>query len=112
MVFGILVISASYSMREMLARYLSSDNFSVYTADSAAMAAPMLESLKVHAVISEMNLQQASGLDLLLWLNHKHPHIHPVFLCDLDDSDLMRVLRDNRAAVFDRALHIPSAASL
>ena len=103
MVFGVLVISASYSMREMLARYLSSDNFSVYTADSAAMAAPMLENLKVHAVISEMNLQQASGLDLLLWLNHKHPHIHPVFLCDLDDSDLMQILREQRAAVFQRS---------
>ncbi len=103
MIFGILVVSASYSMREMLARYLSSDNFSVYTADSAAMAAPMLEHLKVHAIISEMDLEQASGLDLLLWINHKHPHVHPIFLCDLDDSDLMHVLRTHRAAVFQRS---------
>lgn len=103
MVFGVLVISASYSMREMLARYLSSDNFSVYTAESAAMAVPLLEQLKIHAVITELDLKEASGLDLLLWLNHKAPEIHPIFLCDVEDSDLMQVLRNLRAAVFQRA---------
>ncbi len=103
MVFGVLVISASYSMREMLARYLSSDNFSVYTAESAAMAVPLLDQLKIHAVISELDLKEASGLDLLLWLNHKYPEIHPIFLCDLNDSDLMKVLREQRAAVFQRS---------
>lgn len=102
MAFSILVISPSYSIREMLARYLTSDDFIVYTADSAAMAVPMLASMTLNAVITELNIEQASGLDLLLWMNHKLPQIHPLFICDTDDTDLMQVLRQQRASVLQK----------
>lgn len=99
MAFSILVISPSYSIREMLARYLTSDDFLVYTADSASMAVPMIASMNLNAVITELDIKEASGLDLLLWMNHKQPGIHPLFICDTEDSDLMQVLREQRASV-------------
>jgi len=102
MSFSLLVISSSYSTREMLARYLSSDQFVVYTADSAQMALPLIEHLPLTAIVSELDLGQVSGLDLLLWLNHKYPHIHQMLLCDTDDSDLMQILKQQRAAVLQK----------
>lgn len=102
MPFSILVISPSYSIREMLARYLTSDDFLVYTADSAAMAVPMIASMNLSAVVTELDIIEASGLDLLLWMNHKQPNIHPLFICDTEDSDLMQVLREQKASVLQK----------
>lgn len=95
----ILVISPRASVREMLARYLASEDFILYTADSAKMALPMIQTLNLNAVIAELQLQEVSALELLFWLNRHHPSILPVFLCDTRDSDLMQILRAQRASV-------------
>lgn len=102
MTFSVLIISPEYSVREMLARYLSSDEFTVFTANSAAMAVPLIRELSINAIIMDIELGEASGLDLLLWLNHKQSPIHPILLCDTSDSDLMRILRSQRVSVMHR----------
>lgn len=102
MTVEILVISPAAGVREMLARYLSSDDFIVYTADSARMALPMIQNLSLNAIISELDIKEASGVELLLWLNRKYPEILPIFLCDTQDTELMYLLREQRASVLSR----------
>ncbi|MBF2054320.1 MAG: hypothetical protein IGS03_12785 [Candidatus Sericytochromatia bacterium] len=98
---ALLVISSAYSMREMLARYLSTDDFVVYTADSAAMALPLIP-LQPQVVIYELDLNQASGLDLMCWLNHRYPAMHQVILCDTSDTELMQLLKSQRVSVLHK----------
>ncbi|PKL76069.1 MAG: hypothetical protein CVV27_12165 [Candidatus Melainabacteria bacterium HGW-Melainabacteria-1] len=109
MTISVLVISPSFSTREMLARYLSSELFTVYTASHAQMAMPMIETLPLQGVIYELNLEQASGLDLLLWLNHHYQHLHNILICDTEDTDLLEILATQKVAVIPKdGLHLPS----
>ncbi|PIQ23145.1 hypothetical protein COW36_19420 [bacterium (Candidatus Blackallbacteria) CG17_big_fil_post_rev_8_21_14_2_50_48_46] len=101
-IYSVLVISPVYSTREMIARYLSSENLIVYTAENARDAVPIIEKLPLQAVIFELDLDQASGLDLLLWLNQRHSHLHPMLICDPHDTDLIQILRSQRASVVSR----------
>lgn len=102
MPISLLVVTPSYSIRKMLARYLSSADFSVYMADSVQAALPFIQKLKLDVVVSDLDLQEASGLDLLLWLNQKYPTIRPVIMCDADDSDLMELLRSQAVSVLQK----------
>lgn len=102
MPISVLVLSPSHNIRKMLARYLSTSEFHIYTADSVATALPFIQTMNLDVVITDLDLQQASGLDLLLWLNQKHPAIHPVVMCDADDSDLMELLRNLTVSVLQK----------
>ncbi|MEZ0375117.1 MAG: response regulator [Candidatus Sericytochromatia bacterium] len=102
MPISLLVVTPSYSIRKMLARYLSSADFSVYMADSVQTALPFIEKLKLDAVVCDLDLNEASGLDMLLWLNQKHPAVRPVIMCDADDSDLMELLREQAVSVLQK----------
>ncbi|MGV3526390.1 MAG: response regulator [Candidatus Sericytochromatia bacterium] len=102
MPIALLVISPSHSIRRMLARYLATADFHIYTADSVQTALPFIQNLPLDAVVTDLDLHQASGLDLLLWLNQKYPQIHPVVMCDADDSDLMDLLRDQTVSVLQK----------
>ncbi|PKL75166.1 MAG: hypothetical protein CVV27_16750, partial [Candidatus Melainabacteria bacterium HGW-Melainabacteria-1] len=103
MPISLLVISPAHSVRNMLARYLSSADFSVYTADSVQTALPFLQSLHLDVLVTDLDLNQASGLDLLLWLNQKAPGIRPVVMCEADDSDLMDLLRNQGASLLQKS---------
>ncbi len=102
MPISVLVLSPSHNIRKMLARYLSTADFHIYTADSVTTALPFIQSLHLDAVVTDLDLQQASGLDMLLWLNQKYPAIHPVVMCEADDSDLMEVLSNMTVSVLHK----------
>lgn len=95
---SLLVVSPSYSIREMLARYLPYNEFTVYTVNSDEGALIYLESMPLDAVLIELQLLNSSGLDLLQWLNENHPNIHPVILCEEDDEDLIETIRVRKAS--------------
>lgn len=102
MPISLLVVSPSDNIRNMLARYLASADFSVYTADSASQALSFLQTLQLDALVTDLDLKEASGLDLLLWINQHAPAIHPVVLCDGDDSDLIELLRRQSVSVLQK----------
>jgi len=95
---SLLVVSPSYRIREMLARYLPFDEFTVYTADSVEMAIQVFELIPLNAVVMDLFLQKTSGLDFLDWLKHKYPMTHPILICDEEDDDLTHVLRIHNAS--------------
>lgn len=97
MTISVLVVSPSYSIREMLARYLPYEEFSVFTAASTTEALSYFHGVSFDAVLLELKLQETSGLDLLEWLNQHHPHVHPVVICHEEDSDLIELIRTRRA---------------
>lgn len=102
MPISLLVVTPSYSIRKMLARYLSSADFSVYMADSVPTALPFIQRLRLDVVVFDLDLHEASGLDLLLWLNQKYPAVRPVVMCDADDTDLMELLRSQAVSVLQK----------
>lgn len=113
MVLSVLIVSPSNSIRKMLARYLSINDFQIYTAESVELALKFIHSLTFDAVIMDIDLQAASGLDLLLWLNQKHPHVHPVMMCDTNDSDLMDILRRLQVSILEKdKLNLPRFRNL
>lgn len=98
MTISLLVVSPSYSIREMLARYLPYEEYTVYTADSVESALIFFEKITLDAVLLELKLKNNSGLDLLDWLNKHHPNIHPVMICDDEDEDLSELIRTRKAS--------------
>lgn len=113
MTLSILVVSTSNSIRKMLARYLSGADCNIYTAESVQTALKFIQDIYLDAVITELDLQQASGLDLLLWLNQKHPQIHPVVMCDANDTDLIELLRNQRVTILEKnRLNLPRFRNL
>jgi len=98
MVTSLLVISTSYSIREMLARYLPHDEFTVYTADSVEMALFFFQNVQLNAVVVDMHLKKSTGLDLLDWLQEHYPATHPVLICEEEDDDLIEVIRSRKAS--------------
>lgn len=102
MPISLLVVTPSYSIRKMLARYLSSADFTVYMAENVQTALPFIQTIKLDVVVMDLDLQEASGLDLLLWINQKYPDIRPVIMCDADDSDLMELLRQQAVSVLQK----------
>ncbi|PIQ24473.1 hypothetical protein COW36_24800 [bacterium (Candidatus Blackallbacteria) CG17_big_fil_post_rev_8_21_14_2_50_48_46] len=98
MSISLLVVSPSYSIREMLARYLPYEEYTVYTAESAEKALFFFEKMPIDAVVIELKLQSSSGLDLLDWMGQHHPNIHPVMICDDEDEDLIELIRTRKAS--------------
>lgn len=98
MITSLLVVSPSYSIREMLARYLPHDEFTVYTADSAEMALFFFQKVNLNAVVLDLHLQKSSGLDMLEWLQQNYPATHPVLICEQEDDDLIELIRTRKAS--------------
>lgn len=93
MTISLLVVSPSYSIREMLARYLPYEDFTVFTANSAEMALEFFEKTTIDTVLIELQLQKTSGLDFVKWLNIHHPNTHPVVICEEEDEDLIDLIK-------------------
>ena len=61
-----------------------------------------LERMNFDTIITEVSLQNSTGLDLIEWLNQHYPHIHPVVICHEEDQDLVEVIRTRRAGYLIR----------
>lgn len=103
MTISLLVVSPSYAIREMLARYLPYEDFTVFTADSAEMALGFLDRIHIDAVVVELQLKSTSGLDFVKWLNQHHANIHPVVICEEEDEDLIDLIKSLQAGYLLKA---------
>lgn len=97
MTISLLVVSPAYSIREMLARYLPYNEFTVYTADSPDAAVNFLKQVPIDVALIELQLKQATGLDFVRWLDKHYPTTHPVVICEDEDEDLITLIRNLKA---------------
>ncbi|MFD1177958.1 helix-turn-helix domain-containing protein [Paenibacillus puldeungensis] len=58
---------------------------SVYTANNVAQAREILENHPVHILISDIEMPQGSGLELLAWIREKKYNIQTIFLTNYAD---------------------------
>ena len=71
----LLVVDDELSIREILQILFEQDGYTVFLADSAEEAIKILEKEPVDLVLSDLNLPQLSGLDLLRILREKYPKV-------------------------------------
>ena len=63
----ILVVDDEESIRTSLSRFLISGGYQVHTAESAEVAAALVRTEQVHAVVLDVRMPTLSGLNLLEW---------------------------------------------
>jgi CheY-like chemotaxis protein len=75
----ILIIDDEAPIRDLLSRYLSSNGFTVSPAGSAAAAMKDIEQASPDLVISDLQLEDADGLELIGRIKERFPQV-PVIL--------------------------------
>ncbi|MEC7985850.1 MAG: sigma-54 dependent transcriptional regulator [Myxococcota bacterium] len=71
----LLVVDDELSIREILQILFERDGYEVYLADSAEAAIRILEKNRIDLVLSDLNLPQLSGIDLLRLMREKYPKV-------------------------------------
>jgi two-component system chemotaxis response regulator CheY len=61
----ILVVDDSRSIREMVASFLASAGYEVFTADSGASASQLLDGRKINLVICDIEMPEMDGIEFV-----------------------------------------------
>ncbi len=85
----ILLVEDDLELRESIESILTKMNYSVVLADSFNEAVKQLLSNRFQLIISDINLGQSSGLDILTWVKQNTPTVRVVLMTGyLDDTDI------------------------
>lgn len=85
----ILLVEDDTDLRELIESILIKMNYSVVLADSFDQAVNKLLSNRFSLVLSDINLGQSSGLDILTWVKQNNPIVRVVLMTGfLEDTDI------------------------
>ncbi|MFN8674194.1 MAG: response regulator [Candidatus Sericytochromatia bacterium] len=87
--YKILVVEDSTIFRKLVTNFLSDKGFLVTSVSSAIEATNLLSNEKFHLIITDMNMPEMSGFDLLIWLK-KHNIKSKVIVVTATESDELR----------------------
>ncbi|HCS21836.1 MAG TPA: sigma-54-dependent Fis family transcriptional regulator [Bacteroidetes bacterium] len=76
----ILIVDDEDDLRNLMARVLELEDFTVYTASTPAQAFNILENKPVEVVVSDVRLEVANGLDLIPEYKQKKPFAEIIML--------------------------------
>jgi len=91
----ILIVDDDHSILKTLVRTLHDEDYEVLTAESAMEAKSVIESQKVHLIISDVVMPNTSGTKLLAWVRLHHPDIiRTLFTGQADLNVVMRAVNE------------------
>jgi DNA-binding NtrC family response regulator len=77
---AILVIDDDTALLSLFSRIIAKEGFEVHTAGSAAEGLRLLEKENIAAVISDVNLPDANGIELVQTIKSKHPIVEIIVI--------------------------------
>lgn len=95
----ILIVDDETSIREMLSLALTEDGWSVQNAENGKIALEKLDKEPVHIVLSDINMPEMLGTDLLKAVKDKHPQIE--FLIMTSQATLETALTAIKHGAYD-----------
>jgi two-component system probable response regulator PhcQ len=91
----ILIVDDDHSILKTLVRTLHDEDYEVLTAESAMEAKSIIESQRVHLIISDVVMPSTSGPKLLAWVRLHHPDIvRTLFTGQADLNVVMRAVNE------------------
>ncbi|MBN2280621.1 MAG: response regulator [Candidatus Marinimicrobia bacterium] len=84
----ILIVDDDYEIREILATYLSENNFDTETAENLKTAGLKLASFKPDLILLDMNLPDGAGNDFLREMNKKNISIPVIMVTGITEKDI------------------------
>ncbi len=84
----ILIVDDEESIRNLLARYLTTERYTCSTAGSGAEAQELLEEEEFHLVLSDINMPGMSGIDLLAVIRAMRPDTAVMMVTAVDDREM------------------------
>jgi two-component system response regulator PilR (NtrC family) len=91
---NVLVVDDDLLMRWSLERILSRDGHVVHTADSAAAAVETARRADHRVVITDYEMPDGNGLDLLRWIKQHIPEAQVILITAFPTPELERQARD------------------
>ncbi|MBF0329686.1 MAG: response regulator [Nitrospirae bacterium] len=86
----VVVADDNESIREMLSMLLEMDGYEVHTAENGAVAIKKFDSVgNIDLVVSDMNMPELNGLELISEVRKRDAHVPIVILTGEDDSYLV-----------------------
>ncbi len=91
----VLIVDDDHSILKTIVRTLHDEDYEVLTADSAMKAKAVIESKKVHLIISDVVMPNTSGTKLLAWVRLHYPDIvRTLFTGQADLNVVMRAVNE------------------
>ncbi|WP_338635639.1 response regulator [Spirobacillus cienkowskii] len=91
---NILIIDDEKDLRTILSLKISKMGYGVFTAENIEQANSIINNKKIHLIISDLFLNNESGLDLLKNLNSTSSKIPFMFISGANEDDIPRSLLD------------------
>lgn len=99
----ILIVDDNKSFRESLSYALASKKRMIITASSTKEAINILKRIKVDFVVSDYDLPNTSGLDILKFLKFLNDNVPFVLLTGLDNSQVKSEVQENQDYFIDKS---------
>lgn len=91
----VLVVDDEHAVREILSEGLESFGYMTHAVGSAAEALDYLDANPVHIVLSDIDMPEISGIDLLHRIKGRHPDLDVVMVTGVVDADTaVNAIRD------------------
>lgn len=95
----VLIVDDESSIRDMLALTLKDDGWSVESASNGKEAIALIDQKKFHIVMSDINMPEVTGIELLEYVKKNHPHIE--FLIMTSHATLETAVQAVKLGAFD-----------
>jgi len=82
----VLVVDDEAVLRVLLERILEKEGYEVFTAESVQVALEILESTEIEVVISDINMPDTDGLELLNKIKKDYPNICVIMMTGYSDA--------------------------
>jgi DNA-binding response OmpR family regulator len=97
----ILIIDDEATIRDLLAQFLTASEFRVTTVSSAAEALTAVRQDPPHLIISDLQLEDADGLEMIGQLKEALPHAPVILLTGvLFEPDVVRDVLSSKVACY------------
>jgi CheY-like chemotaxis protein len=103
----ILVVDDSVTIVSLMKKYLSSQGFNVTTTNSAAQCIDLLTLDSYDLVITDINMPDINGIELVLWIRENRPEVQIIMMTAFG-SDEIKEFASQKGALryFDKPLNL------
>ena len=84
---NILIVDDNYDMLDLIQRHLKSFNYHTYKASSVSEAIDVLKYADIHLLITDLNMPEINGIELLKYAEEHHPLIPKLVVTGLNSID-------------------------